>query len=61
VTDAAGQDWIVYHAIDIGRPRENATDEVNTRRIMLIDAIRWVDGWPVIDGPSVEPRPSLRR
>jgi arabinan endo-1,5-alpha-L-arabinosidase len=61
VTDAAGQDWIVYHAVDIGRPREKATDEVNTRRIMLIDPIRWVDDWPVIDGPSVEPRPSPRR
>lgn len=55
VTDAAGQDWIVYHAVDARRPRENAADEVNTRRVMLIDRIAWVDGWPTIDGPSAEP------
>jgi hypothetical protein len=27
---------------------------------MLIDPIRWVDGWPVIDGPSAERRPAPR-
>jgi len=58
VTDAAGQDWIAYHAVDTGRPREKATEEMNTRRIMLIDRIRWVDGWPVIDGPTEASRPS---
>lgn len=52
VTDAAGQDWIIYHAVDAARPRQKAADELNTRRIMLIDRIRWVSGWPVIDGPS---------
>jgi arabinan endo-1,5-alpha-L-arabinosidase len=56
VTDAAGQDWIVYHAVDSRHPREKATDETNTRRVMLIDRIRWVDGWPVIDGPSAVPQ-----
>jgi arabinan endo-1,5-alpha-L-arabinosidase len=55
VTDSAGQDWIVYHAVDSRRPREKATDEVNTRRVMLIDRIDWIDGWPVIDGPSAVP------
>lgn len=52
VTDAAGQDWIIYHAVDARHPRENPTDELNTRRVMLIDRIRWIDGWPSIDGPS---------
>jgi arabinan endo-1,5-alpha-L-arabinosidase len=61
VADATGQDWIAYHAVDIGHPREKATDEVNTRRIMLIDRVRWVDGWPVIDGPSSGPQPPPRR
>lgn len=51
VTDAAGQDWIVYHGVDRRRPRQKPTDEVNTRRVMLIDKIRWSDGWPSIDGP----------
>jgi arabinan endo-1,5-alpha-L-arabinosidase len=55
VTDAAGQDWIVYHAVDSRHPREKATDEVNTRRVMLIDRISWIGGWPVIDGPSAAP------
>jgi arabinan endo-1,5-alpha-L-arabinosidase len=56
VTDSAGQDWIVYHAVDVGRPREKPSDDINTRRVMLIDKIRWVSGWPVIDGPSDTPQ-----
>lgn len=58
VTDRAGQDWIVYHAVDARRPREKATDEINTRRVMLIDRINWIDGWPVIDGPSASLKPA---
>jgi arabinan endo-1,5-alpha-L-arabinosidase len=63
VTDAAGQAWMVYHAVDARRPREKATDEINTRRVMLIDRIRWENGWPVIDGPSSEilPAPVTKR
>ncbi|HKX91030.1 MAG TPA: glycoside hydrolase family 43 protein [Sphingomicrobium sp.] len=48
ITDAAGRDWILYHAVDARRPREKATDEVNTRRVMLIDRIIWENGWPVV-------------
>jgi arabinan endo-1,5-alpha-L-arabinosidase len=58
VTDAAGQDWIVYHAVDVRRPREKPSDEPNTRRVMLIDRIEWVDGWPAIAGPSAAPQPA---
>ena len=39
---------IVYHAVDIRRPRQKPTDEVNTRRVMLVDRIVWDNGWPVI-------------
>ena len=60
ITDAAGQDWIVYHAVDSRTPRAKATDEPNTRRIMLIDRIRWENGWPLIDGPSTAPLPGPR-
>lgn len=60
VTDRAGRDWIIYHAVDVRRPREKETDELNTRRIMLIDRIEWRKGWPVIDGPSSGPRPRPR-
>ena len=52
ITDRGGRDWIVYHAIDDRRPRENKSDEINTRRILLIDPIAWRNGWPTIDGPS---------
>ena len=46
VTDKAGQTWMIYHAFDKKDP---------VRRVMLLDKISWVDGWPVIDGaqPSV--------
>jgi arabinan endo-1,5-alpha-L-arabinosidase len=58
ITDAAGGDWIVYHAVDTRRPRSKETDDVNTRRVMLIDRLVWVDGWPRVErGPSETPRP----
>jgi arabinan endo-1,5-alpha-L-arabinosidase len=62
VTDARGDDWIVYHAVDSRTPRSKPKDDINTRRVMLIDRISWRDGWPVIDGPSAEqlPAPQLR-
>jgi arabinan endo-1,5-alpha-L-arabinosidase len=58
VTDAAGQDWIVYHAVEVRKPREKPTDELNTRRVMLIDRITWKGGWPEVDGPSTSPQPA---
>ena len=62
VEDSAGDDWIVYHAVDARRPRSRETDEINTRRVMLIDRIVWRDGWPRLedDGPSSGPRPRPR-
>ena len=58
ITDDSGQDWLVYHAVDVRRPRAKPADDVNTRRIMLIDRIEWIDGWPRIAGkvPSTGPR-----
>jgi arabinan endo-1,5-alpha-L-arabinosidase len=56
VTDKAGQDWIVYHAIDVNRPRQRQEDEINSRRILLIDRIRWKDGWPYVGTPSEGPQ-----
>lgn len=47
-TDEHGSDWILYHAVDLRRPRTKLKDEVNTRRVMLIDRIEWRNGWPVI-------------
>lgn len=48
ITDDRGRDWMLYHAVDIGRPRTKPTDDVNTRRVMLVDRIEWRDGWPVV-------------
>jgi arabinan endo-1,5-alpha-L-arabinosidase len=52
VRDSSGNDWIVYHAVDARRTKVEETDEPNTRRVMLIDRIKWINDWPVIDGPS---------
>jgi arabinan endo-1,5-alpha-L-arabinosidase len=45
-TDASGQDWIVYHAVDVRKPRSKPSDDVNTRRVMLIGRLEWDNGWP---------------
>ena len=44
--------WIIYHAIDVNRPRQRQEDEINSRRILLIDRIEWRDGWPFVGTPS---------
>ena len=60
IEDERGDHWMLYHAVDARRPRAKPTDDVNTRRIMLIDKIVWKDGWPRIEGsgPSSGPRPA---
>ena len=52
--DGSGNDWMLYHAVDVRQPRVKATDEVNTRRVMLIDRIEWKDGWPIVR-PAAQP------
>jgi arabinan endo-1,5-alpha-L-arabinosidase len=65
VQDANGDDWVLYHAVDSRRPRSRPTDDVNSRRVMLLDRIVWKDGWPRVEGkgPSSGPRsaPAMRR
>lgn len=58
VEDKADQVWIIYHAIDVNRPRQRQEDEINSRRVLLIDKIEWKDGWPYVGTPSDEPRPA---
>jgi arabinan endo-1,5-alpha-L-arabinosidase len=56
-TDRAGQDWVLYHAIDRGDPYFDGT--TTTKRPALLDPLDWVDGWPVIRGglgPSETPQ-----
>ncbi|WP_026162732.1 family 43 glycosylhydrolase [Kribbella catacumbae] len=60
MTDAAGQDHIVYHAIDRSTPWLTDPFGIN-RRPMLIDRIDWIDGWPRTRagaGPSDTPQPA---
>ena len=57
VADKAGQLWMLYHAIDEKMPRQRQDDEINSRRILLMDRIEWRDGWPYVGTPSHDPRP----
>lgn len=60
LTDAAGRDHIVYHAIDRSKPWLNEPFGIN-RRPMLIDRIDWINGWPRTRagaGPSDTPQPA---
>ena len=56
IDDKDGQTWIIYHAIDVNRPRQRQEDEINSRRILLIDRITWRDGWPYVGTPSDGPQ-----
>ncbi|RNE66523.1 family 43 glycosylhydrolase [Cryobacterium tepidiphilum] len=59
ITDASGQDWIVYHAVDRTDPYYSG-DVGYTKRPALIDPLDWRNGWPVVrggQGPSDEPVP----
>ena len=62
IRDRRGTDWMVYHAVDSTRPRSKPADDVNSRRIMLVDPIVWVNGWPRVRGraPSSAPMPAPR-
>jgi arabinan endo-1,5-alpha-L-arabinosidase len=58
ITDDAGTDWLVYHAIERDRPR---ADSGATRRPLLIDPLRWDDdGWPTVTdlAPGEGPQPA---
>lgn len=43
VQDDANNDWILYHGIDVTNP---------DGRVLLLDQVKWVDGWPVIGDGS---------
>ena len=58
-TDRAGQDWLLYHAVDRNDPFFAQT--TMTKRPPLLDPLDWVDGWPVARGgfgPSETPQPA---
>jgi len=51
ITDDAGQDWIVYHAIALDSSLKSRG------RIMLIDHLQYKNGWPFIEtnSPGIKP------
>ena len=38
--------------------RQRQEDEINSRRVLLIDRIDWKDGWPVARTPSTDEQPA---
>lgn len=47
ITDDAGDDWMLYHAIDKKLP---LLPVGATRRPLMLDRIKWENNWPVIEG-----------
>lgn len=47
VSDNAGTDWLFYHAVSVANP---------DGRVLMLDKIAWIDGWPSVEGnsPSVK-------
>lgn len=47
VSDNTGTDWLFYHAVSVANP---------DGRVLMLDKIDWIDGWPSVEGnsPSVK-------
>lgn len=47
VTDKAGNDWMLYHAVSKANP---------TGRVLMMDQVKWVNDWPEVTSstPSLE-------
>ena len=43
VTDAKGQDRIMYHGVDVDNPHV---------RVLLLDRVEWKKGWPGVKGKA---------
>jgi arabinan endo-1,5-alpha-L-arabinosidase len=51
ITDANGQDWLLYHAIDRQQPTFDAINDEQgySRRVMLLSKVTYTDdGWPQV-------------
>ncbi|HZH91954.1 MAG TPA: glycoside hydrolase family 43 protein [Pyrinomonadaceae bacterium] len=61
IRDAAGDDWIIYHAIDTTkRNTEAIAGDRDVRRIMLLDRLVYRKGWPRVEwgSPSTLAKPA---
>ncbi|MET0423792.1 MAG: glycoside hydrolase family 43 protein [Actinoplanes sp.] len=52
VTTPAGESWLLYHAWP-----PSAVGSVEPGRQLWLDRVDWVDGRPVVQGPTVSPQP----
>lgn len=48
IVDQEGTWRILYHAVDASRPRTKPTDDVNSRRVLLVGKLEWRDRWPAV-------------
>ncbi len=57
ITDDAGTDWLLYHAIDKKQPYVSTGAN---RRVLMLDKLVWKNGWPEISNavPSLENSPA---
>jgi arabinan endo-1,5-alpha-L-arabinosidase len=53
ITDDAGEDWLLYHAIDKSKPYVSTGAN---RRVLMLDKVIWKEGWPEIlaSEPSID-------
>ncbi|MBV8214093.1 MAG: family 43 glycosylhydrolase [Verrucomicrobia bacterium] len=63
VEDFAEQSWMLYHATDQNDPffesGDNGKKPKEQKRILLMDRVDWVNGWPVVrNGPSDADQPA---
>ncbi|MHC8947756.1 family 43 glycosylhydrolase [Sphingobacterium hungaricum] len=45
VTDKNNKDWLLYHGID---KNQGTLSNGTSRRVLLLDEVRWENGWPII-------------
>jgi arabinan endo-1,5-alpha-L-arabinosidase len=52
LTDFAGQDWVVYHAIDRNDAYRGSgpLEAFPEKRHAMLDPLDWIDGWPTVRG-----------
>lgn len=46
IKDSNGRYLTLYHAVDAKRSKDKEADEINSRRVMLVGEMEWVNGWP---------------
>ncbi len=64
VTDAAGQDWIFYHAINANNRwlKDEISGDRHDLRVLLMERLVYRNGWPRVErgSPATKPQPAPR-